>query len=172
MHEGAQKVKQSKGRVAERLREEHQRLVEGLVVQGTCLVDAPRPLRRRGMPQGSFRAKTSTLWPIQSPPPASPRSERERETSLFAEGGAQEAVPGNIRRAEHFVAYLNRFLNYLWTRLDVDEVEAEGPDSFIRRIPPDSGIDKKSLRQAIPSPVRNGSTRDASPGSVTTDCTL
>lgn len=29
----------------------------------------------------------------------------------------QEAVPGNIRRAEHFIAFLKRFVEYLKVRL-------------------------------------------------------
>ena len=94
--------------------------------------------------------KILMFWQIQSRHLISLRSEQEKqELILYNRDGMQEAVPGNIRRAEHFVSFLNRFLNYLWTRLDVDEVEAEGPDSFIRRIPSDSGINKKSLRQGI-----------------------
>ncbi|GJP52874.1 hypothetical protein CLOM_g11960 [Closterium sp. NIES-68] len=38
----------------------------------------------------------------------------------------QEAVPGNIRRAEHFLAFLRRFLAYLQTRLNTTRVESEG----------------------------------------------
>lgn len=32
----------------------------------------------------------------------------------------KEAVPGNIRRAEHFVAFLKRFVEYL--KVDTDHV--------------------------------------------------
>ena len=33
-----------------------------------------------------------------------------------------EAVPGNIRRAEHFLAFLRRFVQYLGTRLQATQV--------------------------------------------------
>ena len=37
----------------------------------------------------------------------------------------REAVPGNIRRAEHFVAFLRRFVEYLKTRMRATQVEQE-----------------------------------------------
>ncbi|KAE8843159.1 hypothetical protein HRS9139_02456 [Pyrenophora teres f. teres] len=40
-----------------------------------------------------------------------------------------EAVPGNIRRAEHFVAFLKRFIEYLKTRMKVLNVVADTPRS-------------------------------------------
>ena len=36
-----------------------------------------------------------------------------------------EAVPGNIRRAEHFLAFLRRFVQYLGTRLQATQVGEE-----------------------------------------------
>ncbi|CAI5461324.1 unnamed protein product [Closterium sp. Yama58-4] len=46
----------------------------------------------------------------------------------------QEAVPGNIRRAEHFLAFLRRFLTYLQTRLNTTRVESEGPLAFLHAL--------------------------------------
>ncbi|KAL2914057.1 TFIIH/NER complex ATP-dependent 5'-3' DNA helicase subunit [Polyrhizophydium stewartii] len=62
-----------------------------------------------------------------------------------------EAVPGNIRRAEHFVAFLRRFIEYLkasrhMTRMRVMHVVAESPTSFLQHIKEITYIDRKPLR--------------------------
>lgn len=43
-----------------------------------------------------------------------------------------EVVPGNIRTAEHFVAFLKRFTEYLKTRLRVQHVVQESPAGFLK----------------------------------------
>ncbi|KAK0528371.1 TFIIH/NER complex ATP-dependent 5'-3' DNA helicase subunit [Tilletia horrida] len=58
----------------------------------------------------------------------------------------QEAVPGNIRRAEHFVAFLRRFVEYLKTRMRVLHVVAETPASFLQHLKDITYIERKPLR--------------------------
>jgi DNA excision repair protein ERCC-2 len=58
----------------------------------------------------------------------------------------QEAVPGNIRKAEHFVAFLRRFVEYLKTRLRVLHVIAETPASFLQHVKEVTFIERKPLR--------------------------
>jgi len=58
----------------------------------------------------------------------------------------QEAVPGNIRQAEHFVAFMRRFLEYLKVRLRVQHVVSETPPSFLQHINQQVCIDRKPLR--------------------------
>ncbi|PKI85022.1 DNA helicase [Malassezia vespertilionis] len=58
----------------------------------------------------------------------------------------QEAVPGNIRRAEHFVAFLRRFIEYLKTRMRVLHVVAETPPSFLQHLKEITFIERKPLR--------------------------
>ncbi|KAI9251662.1 hypothetical protein EDC94DRAFT_642507 [Helicostylum pulchrum] len=58
----------------------------------------------------------------------------------------KEAVPGNIRRAEHFVAFLRRFIEYLKTRLRVMHVVAETPASFLQHLKDVTYIERKPLR--------------------------
>ncbi len=58
----------------------------------------------------------------------------------------QEAVPGNIRRAEHFVAFLKRFVEYLKTRMRVLHVVAETPPSFLQHLKDITFIERKPLR--------------------------
>lgn len=58
----------------------------------------------------------------------------------------QEAIPGNIRRAEHFTAFLTRFVEYLKTRMRVLHVVAETPPSFLQHVKDLTYIDRKPLR--------------------------
>ncbi|KAI9892082.1 MAG: DNA-dependent ATPase of the nucleotide excision repair factor 4 complex [Vezdaea aestivalis] len=58
----------------------------------------------------------------------------------------KEAVPGNIRRAEHFVAFLKRFVEYLKTRMKVLHVISETPESFLQHLRELTFIEKKPLR--------------------------
>lgn len=55
-------------------------------------------------------------------------------------------MPGNIRRAEHFLSVLRRFVQYLKVRLQTDNVEKEGPVTFVASITAQVGIDQKMLR--------------------------
>ncbi|KAH6678958.1 hypothetical protein F5X68DRAFT_213075 [Plectosphaerella plurivora] len=58
----------------------------------------------------------------------------------------KEAVPGNIRRAEHFVAFLKRFIEYLKTRMKVRNTISETPPSFLAHLREFTFIEKKPLR--------------------------
>lgn len=58
----------------------------------------------------------------------------------------KEAVPGNIRKAEHFLSVLRRLVQYLKGRLQTDNVEKEGPVAFVASINSQAGIDQKMLR--------------------------
>ncbi|KAG6059743.1 DNA-dependent ATPase of the nucleotide excision repair factor 4 complex [Claviceps sp. LM78 group G4] len=58
----------------------------------------------------------------------------------------QEAIPGNIRRAEHFTAFLKRFIEYLKTRMKVRQVISETPPSFLAHLKENTFIEKKPLR--------------------------
>ncbi|GBM44428.1 General transcription and DNA repair factor IIH helicase subunit XPD [Araneus ventricosus] len=57
-----------------------------------------------------------------------------------------EAVPGNIRSAEHFIAFLKRFLEYVKMRLRVQHVVQESPAAFLRDIFSKVCIERKPLR--------------------------
>lgn len=58
----------------------------------------------------------------------------------------REAVPGNIRRAEHFVAFLRRFVEYLKGRLRATQVEQETPTAFLTHLSQAAAIDGKTLK--------------------------
>nr|CAD7199293.1 unnamed protein product [Timema douglasi] len=58
----------------------------------------------------------------------------------------QEAVPGNIRTAEHFVGFLKRFVEYLKTRLRIQHVVQETPAGFLKDVAQKVCIERKPLR--------------------------
>ena len=58
----------------------------------------------------------------------------------------EEAVPGNIRQAGHFVNFMRRFIEYLKTRLRVQHVVQETPPSFLQHIFQQVCIERKPLR--------------------------
>lgn len=58
----------------------------------------------------------------------------------------KEAVPGNIRKAEHFVAFLRRFVTHLRTKMAGNQVESAGPVAFLAGLQQTTTIDHKSLR--------------------------
>lgn len=57
-----------------------------------------------------------------------------------------EAVPGNIRRAEHFIAFLKRFIEFIKTRMKTTETYAESPLAFLASLKELTFIEKKPLR--------------------------
>ena len=50
-------------------------------------------------------------------------------------------VPGNIRRAEHFVQFLRRFLEHLRQRMGTQAVEQETPVAFLAKLQEAMAID-------------------------------
>ncbi|CAI9741824.1 general transcription and DNA repair factor IIH helicase subunit XPD-like [Octopus vulgaris] len=58
----------------------------------------------------------------------------------------QEAVPGNIRNAEHFLAFMKRFVEFLKTRLRIQHVVSESPPSFLKDCSQKVCIERKPLR--------------------------
>ena len=58
----------------------------------------------------------------------------------------QEAVPGNIRTAEHFLALLKRFIEYLRVRFKRRYVSSESPQVFLQDVRNECLIDRKPLR--------------------------
>lgn len=58
----------------------------------------------------------------------------------------KEAVPGNIRRAEHFLSVLRRLVQYLKARLQTENVETEGTVAFVASVYAQAGIDQKMLK--------------------------
>ncbi|RGB34175.1 hypothetical protein C1646_760892 [Rhizophagus diaphanus] len=57
-----------------------------------------------------------------------------------------EAIPGNIRKAEHFIAFLRRFIEYIKTRMRIQHVVAETPSSFLQHLRELTFIEAKPLR--------------------------
>lgn len=58
----------------------------------------------------------------------------------------KEAVPGNIRRAEHFLSVLRRLVQYIKGRLQTENFEKESPVSFVASLHAQAGLDQKTLK--------------------------
>ncbi|KAF8831299.1 hypothetical protein HHX47_DHR1000748 [Lentinula edodes] len=72
-------------------------------------------------------------------------------TPVLPDDLLHEAIPGNIRKAEHFVAFLKRFVEYLKTRMRVLHVVAETPLSFLQHLKDITYIERRPLRCLDPS---------------------
>mmetsp|Transcript_5423 Transcript_5423/g.11986 ORF Transcript_5423/g.11986 Transcript_5423/m.11986 type:complete len:760 (+) Transcript_5423:301-2580(+) len=94
-----------------RLRNEYQRLVQGLVSQG-ALRGGEEWLANPALPEHIVR----------------------------------ETVPGNIRRAEHFINFMTRLLAYLRDRLKVQQVVSETPPTFVANLEQLVQVDSKTLK--------------------------
>lgn len=79
-------------------------------------------------------------------------AEIARDEELFMSNPAlpqdllDEAIPGNIRKADHFLLFLKRFIEYLKTRMKVLHVISETPASFLQHLKELTFIDRKPLR--------------------------
>lgn len=113
-------IERAKSTDAQRLKDEYQRLVRGLQTQGNL--------------------------PSADPRPAGAGGEDWLANPALPEDIMREAVPGNIRRAEHFVAFLRRFVAYLKEKLGVNQVETENPTTFLAQLQERLNIDGKTLR--------------------------
>jgi len=60
----------------------------------------------------------------------------------------EEAVPGNIRKAQHFVKLIDVVIKHLKTRMRVQRVEKETPIAFLHNLQSNIGIESKPLRFA------------------------
>lgn len=60
----------------------------------------------------------------------------------------QEAIPGNIRQGEHFVAFLRRFTEHLKSKLQTPHVITETPSAFLKTVKDLTSIERKPLRFA------------------------
>lgn len=107
----SQTIQKFKATDANRLRQEYNRLVEGLAQQGNI--------------------QASDSW-LSNP--------------SLPDDILKEAVPGSIRRAEHFLDVLKRLLDYLKHRLKAEKVESEGPTSFVMSLNTQTLIDQKTLK--------------------------
>lgn len=58
----------------------------------------------------------------------------------------EEAVPGNIRKAEHFVAFLKKIVQYLKTQLQGKDVVNRTPLAFLHEMQAVTSLERKPLR--------------------------
>jgi len=77
---------------------------------------------------------------------ALPANEELPANPLLPADILQQAVPGNLRRADSFVAFLKRFVAHLKKRLQVEHVVQESPLAFLAQLLNEEEIEQKPLR--------------------------
>lgn len=58
----------------------------------------------------------------------------------------EEAVPGTIRTAEHFIIFMRRIMEYVKHRMRTRMVQVESPAAFLRDIKSRVFVDRKPMR--------------------------
>jgi DNA excision repair protein ERCC-2 len=74
------------------------------------------------------------------------RSDELMSNPVLPQDILNEAVPGNIRKGEHFIRFLRRFVEYVRTRLDVKTVVTETPETFLNALEQKILIEPRMLR--------------------------
>lgn len=74
------------------------------------------------------------------------RGEDLMANPVISEDVVQEVIPGNIRRAEHFVAIMRRFIEFLRHELRAPSVVQTAPRMFIQKSEAGGGVDAKTLK--------------------------
>jgi len=124
----SREVAKMKATDANRLREEYNSLVNGLVEQG-LLPNAP------------------AVHNPQNPP----ATDQAMGSAVLSSDVINEAVPGNIRRAEHFVAFMKKLVEHLKNRLKVvasndGGVVSESPMRFLHHLKLQTSLEAKPLK--------------------------
>ena len=122
---------------ADRLKEEYRRLVAGLSIQGALPGAGTAPVGGSSGAGGASTSATAT---------SVPETAQWLSNPVLPEDVLREAVPGNIRRAEHFIAFLQRFLGFLRRRMGVRTVMNEDPATFLAALQSEVSIDSKTLK--------------------------
>ena len=130
-------IDRSKATDAARLRAEYDRLLGGL--RGAL----PAPHGGGGGGGGGGGARPSNN---ASNAAARTRGEEWLAHPALPDDVLREAVPGNIRRAEHFVAFLRRLVDYFTRRLGARAVEQQSPVAFLADLQAALGVDGRTLR--------------------------
>jgi len=73
-------------------------------------------------------------------------TDRVLANPIISEDMLQEAIPGNIRKAEHFLSFLRRFIEFLRVKFKIQHVTNESPASFLQHVRELTFIDRKPLR--------------------------
>lgn len=73
-------------------------------------------------------------------------SDRILSNPIVSDDILNEAIPGNIRKAEHFLALLRRFVEFLKIKFKTQHVTSESPASFLQHVRDMTFIERKPLR--------------------------
>lgn len=117
------KVDEMKRTDSERLMKEYRELVSGLAEQGLLASSNPSSNSSGAMAGDQLLANP-----------------------LLSRDILQEAVPGNIRKADHFVTFLKKIVGHFRSLLDGENVENKTPLAFLHQMQAECGLERKPLR--------------------------
>lgn len=75
-------------------------------------------------------------------------TEAEPNSTIANSSVLDEVIPGNIRRGEHFLAFLKRLVMFLKNIMKTKEIRKFSPLTFLNEIQNLTGIDSRSLKMA------------------------
>lgn len=124
------RVTEMKASDSQRLAREYQALVAGLTEQGVLGGQLGGSSNGSSSEGGGFLLEDSNTM----------------GNPLLPDDIMQEAVPGNIRKAEHFVTFLKKVVEFFKKRLQGSSVEKEFPEGFMHDIYVKTALEKKALK--------------------------
>lgn len=134
-----QKVADMKASDSARLAAEYSNLVRGLADQGFL----PNPSIVTNASATSSSSSSSSSAPTGS----SSAADTLLANPVLSSDILQEAVPGNIRKAEHFVVFLKKIVMYLRDYLkNGQDVEVKTPLAFLHQLQDKTSLERKPLR--------------------------
>ena len=137
----SKRVEEVKRKDKEKLEREYQQLVSGLQQSGALPVYGAQSTA----PSSSTSSSSSSSSAVMVPPSLLAQNSNLGAPILPADIIA-EAIPGNIRRAEHFIKFLQDLVTHLKTRLGINFVKQETPRTFLESLRQATGQSPKTLK--------------------------
>ncbi|XP_026192298.1 general transcription and DNA repair factor IIH helicase subunit XPD [Cyclospora cayetanensis] len=126
LSELSEEIKKRKAADSEKLRAEYQQLLQGMQQQQQ---------RRQRQQHQSQEEQPQQRQPVT----VTSETFQALANPVLPSDIVEEAIPGSIRRAEHFVALMRRVIAFLKIYIKVYDLKSEGPLSFL------FGFEKESL---------------------------
>lgn len=156
------KVSRLKSSDSERLQKEYQDLVRGLTeqrqrTQGTLTAAATSSSASApaAAPSSSSSSSAVVVPTMPAPNAAAPTVQQALAQAadtwlanpVLSRDILEEAVPGNIRKAEHFVSFLRKLVTHLRHKCsEATDVENQTPLAFLHHLQTSTGLERKALK--------------------------
>jgi DNA excision repair protein ERCC-2 len=140
------RVSQVKQKDKERLENEFQRLVSGLQASGAIASSSSSSSSFSSSSSSSSSSSPSSSFGIPANLLAEPMLPDLLGAPVLPEQLIAEAIPGNIRRAEHFLTFMQDLVKHLKKCLKTNSVVSFKPLHFLTKLREDTGQSPKTLK--------------------------